>query len=68
MTLRSGQAADLGPGDLIPIPYGQEHTLADSPERRSAPMLDQVIEQTSYDGSRVFVVGEGNPAASTQPV
>lgn len=66
-TLASGRTADLGPGDLIVIFRGQEHTLADSPGRTPAP-LERVIEDSGYDGGGVFVVGSGDPCASTQMV
>lgn len=65
--LASGATADLGPGDLIVIPRGQEHTLSDNAERAPAP-YETVVRQSGYDGSGVFVVGEGNPAAATQMV
>lgn len=67
VTLASGKSVDLGPGDLIVIPRGQEHVLADSPERTPAP-LETVIEESGYDGNGVFVVGDGDPTASTQMV
>ncbi|HUS95528.1 MAG TPA: cupin domain-containing protein, partial [Hyphomicrobiaceae bacterium] len=65
--LPSGRAVDLGPGDLILIPRGHEHTLADSPGRAPAP-LERVIEESGYDGRGVFVVGTGNSQAATQMV
>lgn len=65
--LASGQTADLGPGDLILVPRGQEHVLADSPGRVPAP-LETVVKDSGYDGRGVFIVGHGNPSASTQMV
>jgi AraC-like DNA-binding protein len=65
--LVSGKALDLGPGDLIVIPRGQPHTLADSQGRSPAP-LEQVVAQSGYDGRGAFVLGSGNPNASTQMV
>lgn len=65
--LASGRAIDLGPGDLVLIPRGQEHVLADSPKRKPAP-LEQVIRQSGYDGRGAFVIGSGDPDASTQMV
>ncbi len=67
VALVSGRSVDIGPGDLIVIPRGQEHILADCPGRAPAP-LERVLQESGYDGSGVFVVGSGNPAASTQMV
>lgn len=67
IALASGHTADLGPGDLIMITRGQEHTLADRAGRRPAP-LETVMKESGYDGNGVFVLGRGNPNASTQMV
>lgn len=67
VTLASRRAVSIGPGDLILIPRGQEHVLADSADRVPAP-LETVIEQSGYDGSGTFVFGVGDPRASTQMV
>ena len=65
--LASGRAVDIAAGDLILIPRGQEHILADSAGRSPAP-LEQVIEQSGYDGNGTFVLGEGDQNASTRMV
>lgn len=65
--LSSGNGVDIGPGDLIVIPRGQAHVLSDAPGRTPAP-LESVIRDSGYDGSGVFVLGAGNPTASTQMV
>ena len=67
VTLPSGRFADLGPGDLIVVTRGQEHVLADAPDRSPAP-LERVIQESGYNGKGAFVLGKGNPAASTQMV
>lgn len=67
VALESGRTVDVGPGDLVLITRGQEHTLADSPGRRPAP-LETVLKESGYDGHGVFVVGHGDPTASTQMV
>jgi AraC-like DNA-binding protein len=67
VTLASGRSAEIGPGDLILIPRGQEHTLADA-SGRAAVALEQVMADAGYDGEGVFVVGSGNPGATTQMV
>lgn len=63
--LASGQGADLGLGDLIMIPKGQSHVLADTVVR-AAPPLEAVLEAVGYEGSGVLAVGEGDEMASTQ--
>lgn len=63
----SGTALDLGAGDLVLIPRGRTHVLADS-EGRNAPALETVLDQTGYQGEGVLVVGEGDPNATTQMV
>lgn len=65
--LASGSAVDLGPGDLILIPRGQAHELADAPGR-PAPPLETVLQDAGYKGDHVLAVGEGDPAASTQMI
>jgi len=63
----SGTAVELGPGDLILIPGGRSHVLADGPGR-PAPPLETVLASTGYDGEGALVVGEGDPDAATQMV
>lgn len=63
----SGASVDLGPGDLVLIPRGRSHVLADS-AGRNAPPLETVLTAVGYDGSGVLAVGEGDPGASTQLV
>lgn len=58
---------DLYPGDLILIPRGRAHILADRADRRPAA-LESVIAETGYDGSGVFAVGQGDATAATQMV
>lgn len=60
-----GAELTLGPGDLIMVPKGWSHVLADAPGRR-APELETVLEAVGYDGQGVLRVGEGDPMASTQ--
>jgi AraC-like DNA-binding protein len=63
----SGAEVDLGPGDLVLIPKGRSHTLADA-GGREAPELERVLADAGYDGNGVFVVGDGDPDASTQMI
>lgn len=67
VALASGPSVELGPGDFIVVPRGQEHTLADRLGREPAP-LETVVRDSGYDGNGVFVVGEGDPNASTQMI
>jgi AraC family transcriptional regulator, activator of mtrCDE len=61
----SGASADIGPGDLVLIPRGQSHILADV-AGREAPPLETVL--AGYDGRGVLVVGTGDSSATTQMV
>ncbi len=63
----SGSSVDLSPGDLILIPRGRSHILADRAGRNAAP-LEEVLAQAGYDGQGVLAVGDGDPNASTQMV
>lgn len=63
----SGATAELQPGDLVLIPRGRTHVLADSAGRRPAD-LESVLAESGYDGEGALVVGEGDPQASTQLV
>lgn len=65
--MESGHAVDLGPGDIILIPKGRSHILADE-EGREAPQLETVLQDVGYDGEGVLVVGEKDKTASTQMV
>lgn len=63
----SGATVTLGPGDIILIPKGRSHILADR-ARMQAPALETVLEDVGYDGNGVLVVGEGASDAATQMV
>lgn len=65
--LPSGASHDLNAGDLILIPRGREHVLADSKDTKPAT-LETVIQDSGYDGNGVFAIGQANPKASTQMV
>lgn len=65
--LPSGKTVILGPGDLILIPAGRSHELADDPGR-AAPPLETVLSDAGYKGEGALIVGEGDPSASTQMV
>lgn len=61
----NGAASDLETGDLILIPRGQSHVLADR-AGRDAPDLEDVLKAAGYSGDGVLVAGEGDDSASTQ--
>ena len=61
----SGAELSLGPGDLVLIPGGRAHVLADSPARE-APALETVLADAGYDGRGLLVVGEGDQHAATK--
>lgn len=63
----SGAAAELGPGDLVLIPMGRSHVLADSAGRKPA-MLETVLSESGFRGNGVLVLGEGDAAAATQMI
>jgi len=65
--IEGGGDVVLNPGDLVLIPRGRAHTLADAPGRSGAA-LETVLADAGYRGDGVLVVGEGDPAASTQLV
>ncbi len=67
VTFRSGASVTLQPGDLVLIPGGREHILADKPGR-PAPPLETVLSDVGYDGSGVLAIGDGDSNASTQMV
>ncbi|GHD61993.1 AraC family transcriptional regulator [Thalassobaculum fulvum] len=63
----SGASIELGPGDLVLIPRGRSHVIADR-SGRDAPPLETVLSAVGYDGEGVLAVGDGDPAATTQLV
>ena len=65
--LEDGSAVDLDPGDLILIPGGRSHVLADR-EGRIPSGLDNAVEMAGFTGRGAFVLGRGDPRASTQMV
>jgi len=67
VAFESGAAVTLNPGDLILIPRGRAHVLADD-KGREAASLETVMARVGYDGQGVFVIGDGDPDASTQMV
>lgn len=65
--LPGGENVVLEPGDLVLVPHGSPHVLADAAGRTPAP-LEQVMATVGYTGEGAFVVGAGDPTASTQMI
>lgn len=67
--VRIGEAVpiDLYPGDLILIPRGRSHILADTPEREPQ-RLENMIADTGFTGTGAFAVGQGDATASTKMI
>ena len=61
----SGSTLTLGPGDLVLIPRGRSHVLADAPRRR-APPLETILEDSGYDGKGTLIAGSRNRFATTR--
>jgi AraC-like DNA-binding protein len=67
VSLPSGSNIVLEQGDVVLIPRGRGHVLADRLGRAPAP-LERVIQESGYDGKGAFVIGKGDPQATTQMV
>jgi len=67
VSLPSGSNIVLEPGDVVLIPRGRGHVLADRLGRAPAP-LERVIQESGYDGEGAFVIGKSDPQATTQMV
>ena len=63
----SGSNIVLEQGDVVLIPRGRGHVLADRLGRAPAP-LERVIQESGYDGKGAFVIGKSDPQATTQMV
>lgn len=61
------KTVEVNTGDMIMIPKGSPHTLADSHNTKPFP-LEKVLNDTGYDGEGVLTIGQGDPRASTQMV
>jgi AraC-like DNA-binding protein len=67
VTLPNGDTVTLEPGELVLVPHGSPHVLADA-AGRTATQLEEVVAASGYTGEGAFVVGAGDPTASTQMV
>ncbi|QCP52757.1 AraC family transcriptional regulator [Trinickia violacea] len=67
VTVSGGVEVLLQPGDLILVPYGSAHVLSDVAGRDAVP-LENIVANTGYTGEGTFVIGSGDPTASTQLV
>lgn len=60
-----GAALHLRQGDLMLVPAGAAHIISDTPDRKPAA-LENVMQDTGYDGGGIFIVGEGCEDKATQ--
>lgn len=67
VALPSGETVTLSSGDLILIPRGQSHILADK-VTFDAPSLETVLNDLNYDGDGVLIAGHGEERASTKMI
>lgn len=58
---------ELRPGDLILIPYGSPHIIANVPSN-SAPSLETILEDSGYDGEGFLALGDCSSELATQMV
>ncbi|MEO1019613.1 MAG: AraC family transcriptional regulator, partial [Pseudomonadota bacterium] len=65
--IEGGVAVELGPGDLVLIPRGRAHILADQ-VGREVMSLESVLHVSGYDGRGVLALGGGDADASTQMI
>ncbi len=63
--LPSGESAVYGPGDLILVPHGSSHALADGPNTPALP-LDDVLKQARSE--RVGCIAYGGPGQQVELV
>lgn len=67
VTVAGNPGTWLEPGDLVLIPRGRAHVLADAPGR-PAPPLEAVLNAAGYDGEGVLALGGSDEAAATQMI
>ena len=65
VTVEDNPAVHLTAGDMIMIPRGRSHVLADRAGRNARP-LETVLQDAGYDGRGVLGVGDRQSNAETQ--
>jgi AraC-like DNA-binding protein len=60
-----GDGVHLEPGDVVLIPGGAAHMIADSPDREPVA-LDTVLADSGFSGSGALVWGKGSAPATTK--
>ncbi|WP_251359141.1 AraC family transcriptional regulator [Kangiella sp. TOML190] len=63
--VKGGAYCEITAGDLVLIPHGSAHTLADSATSQSYP-LEQVMQNSGYQGEGVLTDGKDNMPGSSQ--
>ena len=58
ISLPSGESAQFSAGDMVLVPHGAAHVLADSPGVPPVP-LNSVLEASGFDGTGPLVFGGG---------
>lgn len=58
IALQSGEAACFTAGDLVLVPHGTAHVLADSPHVEAVPLAN-VINESGFDGTGPLLFGGG---------
>ncbi len=56
--LPSGESARFSAGDLVHVPHGAAHVLADSPSAHPVP-LPNVLDESGFDGTGPLIFGGG---------
>lgn len=58
IAVRGHEPVTFAPGDLVLVPHGSAHVLADDPERPARP-LSSVLDESNFDGTGPLVFGGG---------
>jgi AraC family transcriptional regulator, activator of mtrCDE len=61
--LPTGESAQFSAGDLVLVPHGSAHVLADSPSGSPVP-LPKVLDESGFDGSGPLLFGGGGSKCS----
>lgn len=63
ISLPTGEAVECREGDLVLVPHGAAHVLADGPTRATVP-LPQVLKSARFDGSGPLTYGGGGTSSA----
>ncbi|MEM6421766.1 MAG: AraC family transcriptional regulator [Pseudomonadota bacterium] len=65
VAIDAGPVITLLPGDLIMVPKGRSHVVADREGRLAAP-LETVLSDAGFTGEGTLTLGEGDPRAAVR--